>query len=71
MFLTPRQVKQLTGIPNSDPQAQIRNLDERGIRHMGINAAGRVIVPCSVVDGGNTAPMPPKPWQPDFSKMGA
>lgn len=69
MFLTRRQVKQLTGLPCSDPEAQRRNLDERGIRHCGINAAGLLVVPCASIE--NPTGPAPAIWSPDFSKVEA
>ena len=65
-FLTPREVKTLTGADT--PEDQVRSLDRRGIRHLGVNDLGRVIVPVAAVEGG---PMPPKAWSPDYSKLAA
>lgn len=68
MFLTPRQLKTLTGVSGDDPEGQVRVLDEKRVRHFGINRAGRVIVPCSAIEGSK--PTEPPAWSPDFSKMG-
>lgn len=67
VFLTRRQLRTLTGIPSTEPQEQLAELNRRGIRHLGINAAGRLIVPCSAIE------TPSKPlersWTPDFTMM--
>lgn len=68
MFLTKRQLRSLTGIPATEPERQLAYLNERGIRNFGINAAGRLIVPCSVIDAPTAAPASPT-WTPDFSKV--
>lgn len=68
MFLTRRQLRALTGIPSDQPEAQLAELDRRGIRHLGINALGRLIVPCSAIDAPAKPPEIPT-WTPDFSKV--
>jgi hypothetical protein len=68
MFLNRRQLKQLTGISCSDPEAQKRELERRGIRHLGINAGGLLIVPCAAIEGGKESP---PSWSPDFSGLRA
>lgn len=68
MFLTPRQLRRLTGVSGDDPEGQLRFLNERGIRNFGVNRAGLVIVPCSAVEGTQAKPEP-APWQPDFSRV--
>lgn len=68
MFLTKRQLHALTGIPSDQTAAQLAYLNMRGIRNFGINAAGRLVVPCSAIDAPYKPPEMPT-WTPDFSKV--
>lgn len=56
MFLTTRQLRRLTGIPSSDPQAQLAYLNERGIPFE-VNVCGRPWVPVNFI---NNPPPPSK-----------
>ena len=64
MFLTPEELKQLTGYAR--PSNQARRLKKLGLRHW-INARGRVVVPRSAVEG---KPSERKTFEPDFSGLG-
>ena len=67
MFLTRAQIRKLTGLPSTEAEAQVRFLNERGIRNFGINAAGQVVVPCSAIDAPQRPATEQSGWAPDMS----
>jgi hypothetical protein len=63
MFLTPEELKQLTGCAWRD--RQIAQLKRMGIAFW-INAAGRPVVARAVIEGGKAAPQS-RTWEPAWA----